>query len=208
MEKSKRSVFGVGINDADYPISQLVDGESKLCPFYVVWKNMLKRCYCQAYKKKRPSYDGCLVVPEWHYFMTFRSWMIKQDWKGNQLDKDLLIEGNKVYGPNTCMFLSERVNKFLTDCFAVQGDYPTGVYYDKKAGKFRAQCNRLGSGKKYLGLFDCPTEAQKAYLKEKASQAVELAYQQTEGRVINALLNKYTLNQVSIESVPYSVRMH
>lgn len=188
---NKRTVFGVGINDADYKVSSVADGKVVLCPFYTTWKNMLKRCYCEAYKQNRPSYDGCSVADEWHYFMTFRSWMIQQDWEGKQLDKDLLIKGNKLYSPTACMFVTDEVNKFLPDCSSARGDYPVGVYLDTKAGRFKAQCRKLGKGYQHLGLFDCPDVANQAYWTYKKTLAAELAARQVNIKVGEVLINYF-----------------
>lgn len=36
--------------------------------------------------------------------------MIEQDWEDKQLDKDRMFDGNQVYGPDTCQFLSRSDN--------------------------------------------------------------------------------------------------
>jgi hypothetical protein len=36
--------------------------------------------------------------------------MLGQDYIGKQLDKDIKIEGNKTYSPETCMFVTHREN--------------------------------------------------------------------------------------------------
>ena len=109
--------FGVGINDADYPVNPVVNGKRKICPFYNVWSNMIRRCYMDD-KNRRPqetSYIGCSVVDEWHKFSNFKRWMEKQDWKNNQLDKDLKVPGNKVYGPDTCVFIPKSINTLISE---------------------------------------------------------------------------------------------
>jgi hypothetical protein len=110
--KRKESlVYGVGINDADYQVSTRdKNGKEWRCPFYKTWKNMLARCYSPAFQRNQPLYKGCSVDERWHRFSHFKSWMLEQDWEDKQLDKDMRFEGNQVYGPDTCQFLSRRDN--------------------------------------------------------------------------------------------------
>ena len=119
--KTKR-LYGVGINDADYMIgvNAPADAEGRklrvwICPFYAAWRSMLARCYESPSKVYRPTYGACSVDPSWLKFSAFRSWMTTQPWEGNQLDKDILVPGNKVYGPDVCVFVSGDLNKFLLD---------------------------------------------------------------------------------------------
>ena len=109
---SRRSlIYGVGINDSNY-IIKIVKNNKTIwrCPFYVRWDNMLKRCYSSSVHKTHPTYIGCSVTPEWHYFSKFRFWMENQKWEGLALDKDLLVKGNQVYGPDTCCFIPGAIN--------------------------------------------------------------------------------------------------
>ncbi len=108
----KKLVYGVGINDADYKVNTLSPSGDKWlrCPIYTQWKNMMARCYGKSTHKRQPTYVGCSVHPEWHSFTRFRGWMVTQDWEGKQLDKDFRVNGNKVYGPDTCIFLSRKAN--------------------------------------------------------------------------------------------------
>lgn len=107
---SKKLIYGVGVNDSDYKVNPTVKGKRVKCPFYMKWRNMIARCYSSAYHKIKPSYKGCVVCSEWLSFSNFKSWMIKQDWKGKQLDKDIVKLGNKEYSPSTCVFVSNSVN--------------------------------------------------------------------------------------------------
>ena len=158
-------VQGVGTNDADYNVNPTVDGKQVMCPFYNRWHDMLQRCYSAKLQVTRPTYAGCSVVEEWHSFSNFRSWMVEQDWEGKHLDKDLLVEGNKVYGPDTCAFVSGNLNKLLTDASGSRGALPIGVV--KKGKGYQAQINKDGK-RIYLGTFKTPGEAHNVWRKAKA----------------------------------------
>ena len=106
----RKPVFGVGTNDADYIIDRRIDGKRVACPIYRAWKNMLKRCHSDKYQKDRPTYIGCSVCKEWLTFSNFRRWMLTQDWQGKQIDKDIKFKGNKIYSPETCMFVTNKEN--------------------------------------------------------------------------------------------------
>lgn len=105
-------IYGIGVNDADYVVNSVVSdtGELTRCAYYTQWKNMMARCYGKSTHKRQPTYVGCSVHPEWHSFTNFRSWMVEQDWKGKALDKDYKVEGNRVYGPDTCTWLTGKQN--------------------------------------------------------------------------------------------------
>lgn len=201
--KTRKLVCGVGVNDADYVVQRketvgYVDGKQKqkrvwVCAYYRAWKSMVERCYSTKLQEKYPTYKGCSVSEEWLTFSNFKAWMEKQDWEGNQLDKDLLIEGNKLYSPETCVFVSPMVNKFVNARGASRGKWQIGVYWDKNAGKFMTQCgNPFSGGQEYLGLFTCEEEAHQAWRKRKLELAHELAAIQTDERVAEALINRYS----------------
>ena len=208
--KSKKLVFGVGINDADYVVKKFetigyVDGKQKrkqiwVCPYYQVWKDMLRRCYSAKFQVKYPTYKGCSVSEEWLTFSNFKRWMEKQDYNGKQLDKDLLFEGNNVYSADTCVFVTQMVNSFTTDSGATRGEWMIGVYWHKGANKFMSQCcNPFTKKREHLGLFTSELEAHKAWLKRKLELAHELAAIQTDERVAKALIERYTNYNVTGE---------
>lgn len=209
-----RLVYGVGINDADYVVERreengYVDGKRKrrliwFCPYYQTWKNMLQRCYSAKYQDKRPTYKGCTVSEEWLLFSSFRSWMEKQDWEDKQLDKDLLVEGNKVYSEDTCVFVTRMVNTFTIDCSAARGEWLIGVAWNKRASKFESQCRNPFTKKRgHLGLFTCEQEAHEAWLKRKLELAYELAEIQTDSRVAEALINRYSNYKTNTDAKQY-----
>lgn len=201
MKKKKATVCGVGINDADYKVnktsSKMVDGKrvKKIewrCPFYSTWHSMLERCYSSKFQTKNPTYEVCTVCDEWLRFSNFRAWMIQQDYRGKELDKDLLFKGNKVYNPETCVFVSKMLNLFFTSNGANRGKWLIGVSWHKETGKFRSQCNNpFLNTQEHLGLSDTELEAHLAWKKRKNELAQRYATKQTDERVIDALLTRF-----------------
>lgn len=200
--KTRKLVCGVGINDADYAVTKwetiIADGKKKqkliwMCPFYLTWRNMLKRCYDTKTQEHYPTYIGCSVSDEWLTFSNFRAWMEKQNFEGMQLDKDLLFEDNKVYNTDTCVFVSGVVNSFTLDSGASRGEFLIGVNWDKSVGKFKSSCRNPFTKKgEHLGYFACELEAHEAWLTRKLELAYELAAIQTDQRVAEALISRYS----------------
>lgn len=206
--KNKKLVYGVGNNDADYVVAKFEtigydDGKQKrkllwMCPHYSAWIKMLERCYSAKSQERYPTYRGCSVSTEWLTFSNFKTWMEKQDWEGKHLDKDLLLEGNKIYSADTCVFVTPLVNTFTSDQRAKRGKWQIGVYWNKEKGKFKSQCsNPFTKRGEYLGLFACEVEAHQAWLKRKLELAHELAAIQEEERVAAALIDRYSKPQIS-----------
>lgn len=187
--KNPRLTYGRGINDADY-VTQC-KATRKVCPYFLVWKNMLKRAYCKIERSRRPSYAGADVCAEWLKFSSFKGWMELQDWQGKQLDKDLLVPGNKIYSPETCCFVSREINSFLTDSLATRGSLPIGVCIHKATGKFMAQIRAQRNGRKYIGLFDSEQAAHEAWKAEKHKIAIELAASAGDHKISSALSSRF-----------------
>ena len=202
----KRLLCGIGINDADYVVNvqetteeRYPNGRKKpklvwTCPYYNRWTNMLVRCYSKKYHVKRPTYTYCVVCEDWLTFSNFRKWMITKDWDGMHLDKDLLKEGNKAYSPETCVFISNKVNSFTIDRGSARGKYLIGCYWDKPTKKFMSNCrNPFTKKKEFLGYFDTELEAHLTWKKRKHELACQLAVSEyvTDERVKQVLLHKY-----------------
>jgi len=179
----KKLIFGIGNNDANYAVSPRVGGIYKRCPFYMSWQNMFMRCYSDKYHAAT-AYSGCSVAKEWHSFMAFRDWMRKQDWQGKELDKDVLVEGNKVYSAATCVFVDKTTNHLLLNNASARGGLPVGVTW--KEGRYQASV-RSGGRLEHLGLFDTPAEAHAEWRKAKAVMFWQASKKQSDPRVVAAL---------------------
>lgn len=172
----RKPILGVGINDANYMVCQKINGKQFKCPYYKTWSSMLRRCYCDKCHKEYPTYKECSVCDEWLTFSNFKNWMEKQDWQGKELDKDLLIQGNKVYSEDTCLFVCNKVNLLINNNKSQRGGYPQGVCWHKASSKVRAQC-RVGNKKIHIGIFETAHEAYQAYKEFKYKVIKEVAEQ-------------------------------
>lgn len=196
-------VLGVGINDLGYSVKKQEIGRRgndgkrtyKLlwtCPYYSKWKNMLERCFSKYYSEQNPTYKDCTVEPDWLYASKFKAWMETQDWEGKELDKDLLIKGNKHYEPETYVFLSKQLNAFLVDRINYRGKYPLGVTKTTKGSGYKAECrDPFKIRSHHIGIFDYPQNAHLAWKARKHQYACELAELEKDERIINALKTRY-----------------
>lgn len=164
---TSKLVFGVGINDADYVVQPTVNGKRVQCPFYKTWKSVLARVYSEKMKIARPTYSESACFEDWHLFSTFRSWMETQPWENCQLDKDILVKGNKLYSPDTCVFVPSYINNLFLDSKSIRGEYPMGVGWHKSVGSLYSQI-RVEGVKKHLGYFTSVAEAHQKWQTAKA----------------------------------------
>ena len=193
------SVHGIGVSGTKYP--SRVNGV--LIKEYMLWCHMLERCYSDTYKKKQPTYEGCEVSNNFKSYEYFYEWCNKQigfgnDGNGNpfQLDKDLLIKGNKVYSENSCVFIPREINSLLIKREASRGEHLIGVCWDKTANAFKAQVNKGKGRSEHLGHFKTELEAFNAYKVAKESFVKEQANKfksQIDERAYEALMS-YTVN--------------
>ena len=187
----KKLVRGVGINDAFYLVALMIDGKLCQCPIYRKWSSMLSRCYSKKFQEKWPTYIGCSVDKRWHSFMAFREWVLSQpDWEECELDKDLLVSGNKIYGPDTCIFIPQYINAFMTDSRSNTSSLPVGVI-KKTKNTYVAQVCLLKSGRwRSRGVTDI--ELAEFIYKEKKLQVAEIiSASLLDKRIAIAIIKKY-----------------
>jgi len=162
-------IYNTGfIGEGKYRVSK----NKKLNKPYSTWFDILRRCYKQDIREKDISYKNTTVCVEWHNFQNFAKWFEDNYIEGFQLDKDILIKGNKIYSPETCCFVPQEINKLFTKRLSKRGLYPIGVSLIN--GRIIAQyrANNIGY---YLGTFDTPEEAFQAYKVAKEQHIKEVA---------------------------------
>jgi hypothetical protein len=190
--KSKM-VWGVGINDADYPVMPRVGNSQNVCNFYKTWRSMLERCYSARWIRKYPTYSGCSVASEWLAFSNFKRWMESQNWHGKDLDKDLLVVGNKIYSKETCIFIDPAVNKFISKDSIFERNSTAGAF-KRPNGKWQAKCVNSRTGKQEtIGTFDTREMARAAWVSRKIEVINQLAESIDDDIVKAAILNRYKL---------------
>ena len=174
------SVYGIGIKG----LETIIDEDGGKLDSYKCWIGMLKRCYSAKFQEKQPTYIGCCVSDDWLYYPNFKNWYDKNYYeienKTSQLDKDILIKNNKVYSPDTCVFVPGFINILFVKRQNDRGAFPIGVRYHKASKKYEARLSVFRDGKsteKHLGCFDTVDEAFGVYKKAKEDYIKEVAYE-------------------------------
>lgn len=157
---------------------------SEIHPYYDAWRGMFRRSYDEKWHAKCPNYIGCEVDSRWHNYQNFCEWANDQVFfKGYKLDKDLLVKNNKIYGPDTCVFLPNELNCIIAGHFVEREGMPNGVsrvWSHKSRNKpWVANMSQRGAKKavksKCIGYFTTAEEAGQAYIKEKEKYVKERA---------------------------------
>lgn len=170
-----KTFYGIGyLGEGNYKTS--ISGEHTL--EYDRWRAMLSRCYNEKEKEVNKSYEGCTVCEEWLNFQNFAKWYSENYYEVEgqrmHLDKDILHKGNKIYSPENCFIVPERINILFVKNKNKRGDYPIGVHYDKKYETFVAGYNTFKTCVS-LGWFNNPIEGFNAYKKGKEAYIKEVA---------------------------------
>lgn len=186
------SVLGVGfMGDGPY-------GSRTHRKEYQTWKGVLERCYCPKLKAARPTYVGVTCNPQWHNFQEFAEWCQWQKGfglKGWELDKDLISmqTGYRQYGPETCVFVPQELNTFLTKFSIKQTELPLGVTQDKSGeSKFRAYLTY--NGKDYSFRASTAQECSEWYVTKNAECIRDIVFRY-EGKLDDRAT--YALEQLS-----------
>ena len=115
-----------------------------------------------------------------------------------QLDKDILNKGNKIYSPETCVFVPQRINNLFTKSNKIRGGYPIGVNYSQNCNCLCVRCSILCEDKKknkHLGYFslDEPFKAFSTYknFKENYIKKVADEYKELIPQKLYEALYKY-----------------
>lgn len=152
------------------------------------WNKINERCkHNSPFQSSNKTYIGC--TNGFINFQEFAEWCqsqygyLNKDINGHywHLDKDLLVYGNKVYSPNTCLFVPHRANTLLNNCGASRGNYPLGVNWNKHARKFIAYHKHRGESRHlgcHLNPFDAHRTWQRAkidYIRDLVKNDIEIA---------------------------------
>lgn len=175
----EKSILGVGyLGEGKYEVSE----NSKLTKCYRTWYNMLMRCYDEKCQEKNPTYVDCFVCDEWLNFQNFAKWYYENYYEIEGeimcLDKDILVKGNKMYSPKTCIFVPQSINSLFIKRQndrgkSIIGSTPHHGKYEVSCGIFNSKTGK--SKQKYLGLYNSEKEAFEVYKQFKEQYIKEVA---------------------------------
>lgn len=173
------------------------DRMGKLLPFYRTWFSMLNRCYNEKYQSKEPTYKGCSVCDNWLTLSNFKKWYDDNYYEINgeqmELDKDILFKGNKIYSPETCIFVPKSINGMFSKNKRVEG-LPMGVH--RKCSGFEVN-PMTAKGRVYLGVFKTLEEAFQAY-KQTREEYIKHVADQYKDRIPQKLYDALFLYKIEI----------
>lgn len=139
-----------------------------------IWYGLKERCKIGgAQQRVSRTYIGCSVG--FSGKKEFMEWIIGQpgydrrDEKGRRyhLDKDLIIEGNKIYGPDQCSLVPARINCLLVDCGVTASGGLPGSSWHKASGMYQSRAQNY-EGRKHLGVYPSRESAHNAWRVEKS----------------------------------------
>ena len=192
----EKTIFNIGyIGVGKYKVTI----NRKSTKHYNLWNAMLKRCYSSKFIEKHPTYELCEVCPEWHNFQAFAEWVDRNyyevDDEPMDIDKDILIKGNKIYSPDNCVFVPKKINLLFIKSNGNRGDLPVGVSRVNK--KYRANCYTNGK-RKHLGYYDTKEEAFEVYKNFKEKYIKEVA-EEYKDKIPSKLYNAMMMYEVEID---------
>ena len=155
-----KAIQSVAINDTEV--------NTKKERSYRVWHNLLDRTLNEKVKKQTPTYSDVSICDEWLVYSNFKQWFdnpVNGYIEGYELDKDILIKGNKVYSPDTCCFVPHEINSLLINRRRFRGKYPVGVSRNN-SGTYKATLAVRGA-RIIIGTFDTEVDAFNAYKRAK-----------------------------------------
>lgn len=169
-----RTVFNTGYL-GEGPYLTKINGK---CPISnLVWMAMIQRCYSEKWKDRHKAYYGiCTVCDEWLNYQSFAMWYDENRYEipGRlHLDKDILVPGNKIYAPEKCLLVPQRINMmFMSKEREHDPDLPIGIHrvVTRRGTKFRSDY-----GGKTLGTFDSLNEAHDCYVRAKYQHIHDVA---------------------------------
>lgn len=157
---------------------------------YYIWAGIISRCYDESQRDRYPSYFDCTVDERWHNFQNFGEWFYNNNFynSGWALDKDVMFYGNREYGPDTCAFLPQELNRVLVNC---RDKIDLGItWVDEK----KTWCAKISKESKVynLGQFRNKADALMTYKLAKEAHVKSLAEKwrgHIDDRVYNSLMN-------------------
>lgn len=192
-----KSVYGVGyIGEGKYKIRE----NGKNTRVYDTWHNMLRRCYDEKEHKKHPTYINCKASENFLNFQEFGEWDSENyyeiEGEKMELDKDILVKHNKIYSPDTCIYVPHTINMLFVKRDSKRGKSVIGTFHLVN-GKYKSYCSLLNpetgkSKQEYLGHYETQEKAfevYKYYKEKNIKQVADYFKVQIPQKLYDALYN-------------------
>lgn len=159
-------------NSSEFVRSFMQDGVRFFTRASLLWSDINKRC--NNYSGKNPRYTD--VNNQFLDFQDFAEWAnsefgYREEEKSGRLwaiDKDIMLQGNKNYCAELCMFVPMQVNGLFVSNAKGRGNLPIGVSMDRNS--IKASCRDYIGGKSFsihLGMYKDFDSAHKAWQLKK-----------------------------------------
>ncbi len=138
------------------------------------YRNMNRRTK-PHWNYNKPTYQDCSISEDFSYFHLFYEWCVIQVGFGledYQLDKDILVKGNKEYTSTLCVFVPPVINNFILFKENTNRKYMFGVM--KAGNSYRGNISKFGATIKSKS-FSSEMEAHQWYIQQKNLYAKEIA---------------------------------
>lgn len=164
-----------------------IRGEKELSRHYKhefdIWWGILRRI---NEHDKFPLYKDVEICEEWYIFKNFIEWLktqsnykyLKENNIRFEVDKDIKINNNKLYSPNSCYVVPNYINSMVESKKSMfkGGKYPIGITVDKRQKNIIYIARVSEYGKKVeVGRSKVLREAMYMYKKEKERYVKERA---------------------------------
>lgn len=181
-----RTVFGIGYLGIGGYMAKV---NNRLTDEYNSWKNLLARCYSDKYRYLHKTYEDCFMCDDWLNFQNYAAWYYNNWYDLSEgrmhIDKDILIKNNKLYSPETCLVVPQRINMLFIK-HSNKDNLPSGISLTK-SGKYHSSYNGkpLGNFRTLEEAVDKHDAAKRIHIKE----LVDDYDNKLPNNVISALLN-------------------
>jgi hypothetical protein len=141
---------------------------------YHRWSNMFRKIYTSNTASTINAYGDCEVDKRWYNFQNYARWFYNQFRHPDEsydVDKDLKILGNRIYGPDTCLLIPSVLNTAISFDSKLKNPR-SGVVM--RNGRYCATIRR-DSVLYFLGEYDNPDEAMESYHKAHCDLIFKMA---------------------------------
>lgn len=141
---------------------------------FYYWSNMMKRCYSKTTRDKNTAYYNIATVcEEWHNFQNFAKWFSENIYEYHEgrlhIDKDILGNDSKIYSPDTCVIIPQRINMIFMNKPNVYG-LPSGIRKNINSYTVSYSGKRIGTTKTLIEAIRMHDTAQLEHVKEVANK--------------------------------------